>query len=278
MLLALPRDYTKQAAEIAGSLVELNTKLDDQKCHFEQAKAEDQAGPVERKFLTHLQKDIGMVSKCWHGGDYEGNGIFAFLGKRGYGKNSDLSKRGSSRDYTDAIQAAKDIMTSMINTKTWPNADFEYLVTNEIFVTFDQAITPLLDRLVFVADYIMKNRALTDQEIETGNKMCVDYVQFFRETFVRQEIEHIGNVNIRPKHHLLESHVPPFAKKWRSVGLFSESAIETYHADVNKLQVRWSSVKKVEQYLQLCDDESNTKFRQAAKDKALDSKPTASKK
>jgi hypothetical protein len=44
------------------------------------------------------------------------------------------------------------------------------------------------------------------------------------------------------------------------VGLFSESAIETYHADVNKIQARWSSVKKVEQYLQLCDDESNTKF------------------
>jgi hypothetical protein len=44
MLLALAREYTKQAAEIAGSLAELNTKLDDQKCHFEQAKAEDQAG------------------------------------------------------------------------------------------------------------------------------------------------------------------------------------------------------------------------------------------
>ena len=44
MLLALAREYTKQAAEIAGSLEELNTKLDDQKCHFEQAKAEDQAG------------------------------------------------------------------------------------------------------------------------------------------------------------------------------------------------------------------------------------------
>ena len=82
-----------------------------------------------------------MASKCWHGGDYEGNGIFAFLGKRGYGKSSDMSKRGSSRDYTDAIE----------------------------------------------------------------------YAQFFRETFVRQEIEHtlkgIGNVSIRPKHHLLESHL-----------------------------------------------------------------------
>jgi hypothetical protein len=40
-------------------LPELNTKLDDQKRHFEQAEPEEQAWPVERAFLTHLQKDTG---------------------------------------------------------------------------------------------------------------------------------------------------------------------------------------------------------------------------
>ena len=264
-MMYITREYTVKAEQLIKGLADAQHELDDLKSWHDQAREDEKAGPIERKFLLYLQQEIGMVSKCWHGGDYEGNGVFAFLGKFGYGKKTE--KR---RTYKDAIAKLKKILRDMMTDLTWTNRGFEYLVKRSIFVTLDWAISPLLDRLKVVADYLMKNRKLTESEIQEGNKNCVEYVHFFRQTFVNCSEEHkaiIGQVNIRPKHHLLESHVPPFALKWRSIGLFSESAIETYHKDTNKLQTRWKSVQRAEQYLRLCDDNDNQQFLMAAQTK-----------
>ena len=44
-------------------------------------------------------------------------------------------------------------------------------------------LLPTLSKLVGVADYIMMNRKLPDEEIQEGNKLRVEYVQFYRKTY-----------------------------------------------------------------------------------------------
>jgi len=247
-------------------VVALSSEYEKLQKQHEQAQEDEKAGPIEREFLLYLQNEIGMVSKCWHGGDYEGNGIFSFLGKKGYGKKTDKKRK----DYTHAIAQLKQTIQREYKAHTDWCIDMVYTVNYQSLPALDKAILPTLSKLVGVADYIMMNRKLSDEEIQEGNKLCVEYVQFYRKTYAqnKDEIQDIlGKVNIRPKHHLLESHVPKFALKWKSVGMFSESAVETYHADVNKLQGRWSCVTRFEQYFQLCDDEGNARFLEAAKSK-----------
>jgi len=65
---------------------------------------------------------------------------------------------------------------------------------------------------------------------------------------------------------MLESHVPPFAGKFKCIGCHSESPVETLHKDVNGYARLWISVKNKLHLMQLMDDKHNAKFRCAVKD------------
>lgn len=45
------------------------------------------------------------------------------------------------------------------------------------------------------------------------------------------------------KVHILEVHLPAFAEKWGSVGLFAEDAAESIHALMNKLHRRYACIR-----------------------------------
>ena len=73
-----------------------------------------------------------------------------------------------------------------------------------------------------------------------------------------------GNTSIIPKMHILEVHIPAFAREWRTVGFFGEDVIETLHKDYNELNRRYCSVRTVEVKMAVRDDFKNLKFEQAA--------------
>ena len=47
------------------------------------------------------------------------------------------------------------------------------------------------------------------------------------------------------KVHIIEAHLPAFAKRWHTVGLFAEDACESIHALVNVLNRRFACVHGV---------------------------------
>ena len=133
-----------KAASNTSELTQLNSELKDLQALHDQAEEDEKAGEIERGFLSYLQKDIGMVSQCWHGGDYQGNGVFAFLGKRGFGKKTEAKHK----DYRDAIAQLKLLMQNKFDKHEWPNSDFEHRMISEVTPTLNNAMTPTLAKLL----------------------------------------------------------------------------------------------------------------------------------
>ena len=84
----------------------------------------------------------------------------------------------------------------------------------------------LLDSFTIMHKCLMAARRLTDEEIvelrNTANTLGAKFPQMYP---TRQ---------ISPKLHILFIHVPEFAERYRTIGLFSESAFESIHGEFNR--------------------------------------------
>ena len=58
--------------------------------------------------------------------------------------------------------------------------------------------------------------------------------------------------NITPKQHELIHHVPQFARKWRTVGLFREEGMEAKHHEVNGINRVLACMRREEARLAMC--------------------------
>lgn len=77
----------------------------------------------------------------------------------------------------------------------------------------------------------------------------------------------------KPKHHILETHVPIFARVWRCVSRFAEDVVESMHREVNKIMDTLTNLSNQHlKMMQLVDDRLNLLFEQEAR-KEVRTKP-----
>ena len=170
-------------------------------------------------------------------GDWQGNQCKRFLGI--------IKKKDDGKDWKDVLGHLKGLITASDLASKLP------------LITFiDEVFTPLCGKLVEAVEFICKIKPMGDQEIESGCAACVDYVRMFREKM------HVGSehpvlqetFHITPKMHILEAHVPDFARKWRTVGFFGEDVVETLHKDYNSLIRRFCSIRNPHDQMRAIDD------------------------
>ena len=90
-------------------------------------------------------------------------------------------------------------------------------------------------------------RFLTAEEIEQLEDACHSFARKFREWYQGE--------SITPKLHILAVEIPQFARFNRTVGLFSEQRIESFHAEVNKVLTQLDHMgDTTEKYIQLFHD------------------------
>jgi hypothetical protein len=132
----------------------------------------------------------------------------------------------------------------------------------------NNVLMPLCEKLEVVIKFISTTRVMSEDEVEAGCAACTGYVAMYRELLdVASKTKHPvlqENTSIIPKMHILEVHIPAFAREWRTVGFFGEDVIETLHKDYNELNRRYCSVRTVEVKMAVRDDFKNLKFEQAA--------------
>ena len=63
---------------------------------------------------------------------------------------------------------------------------------------------------------------MDDETIEAGCKVCEDYVDLYRRSMHVEKSHPLlkETLSITPKMHILEVHIPEFARQWRTVGSF----------------------------------------------------------
>ena len=127
----------------------------------------------------------------------------------------------------------------------------------------DDVFTPLVTKLTKAIIFISRIEPMQDLQIEEGCKVCEEYVQMYRELMGVGGGKHavlMETISITPKMHILERHVPEFARKWGTVGFFGEDVIETLHKDYNSMIRRYCAVRRVVDQMQIMDDSKNLKF------------------
>ena len=199
-----------------------------------------------------------MVSKTYHGGAYEGPSIL-----RLFGMDKIKTER---RTYKDTVQAMRTTIEQLVK----GNLVSKH-TSNAVYDLLDETFVPLCDKLHKVLLFVTTDKKFSDAEIKEGIQDCKEYVQLFRDKLANMDVPQLRDMaqNIRPKHHILETHIPEFVERWKSIGRFSESVIETYHHECNKVQNRWAAITNRQQYLRCCNDLDERKFEQAAKDNFL---------
>ncbi|XP_074661605.1 uncharacterized protein LOC141914238 [Tubulanus polymorphus] len=93
----------------------------------------------------------------------------------------------------------------------------------------------LFERLRSLYRLYSASRFLSKDEISNMTTQCHDFGRFFTSKF--------PNVNITPKIHILVYHVPEFVNMWGTLGLFSEQALESKHASVNRDNRTFCSIR-----------------------------------
>ena len=104
----------------------------------------------------------------------------------------------------------------------------------------------LINKLVPACKFITRTDLMDDETIEAGIAACECYVAAFR------NMMHIGQSHpvlgqtfwITPKMHIMEVHVPDFARYWTTVGFFGEDPVETLHKDYNQSLRTYNSVRR----------------------------------
>ena len=104
-----------------------------------------------------------------------------------------------------------------------------------------------------------------NQELVAGIWACKQYCSYYRQNFVLDTTPiatAIGKLrSMTPKHHILETEIPIFARKWNTVGLFGEDIAETVHREVNVISNSVTNMKNQPlQLMQYIDDHLNICF------------------
>uniref|UniRef100_A0A7S3NMG1 Uncharacterized protein n=1 Tax=Aureoumbra lagunensis TaxID=44058 RepID=A0A7S3NMG1_9STRA len=104
---------------------------------------------------------------------------------------------------------------------------------------YSQAVANLVARLqpiwsafAKLHDLARACRLLSDREVEELCDACHNASNEARKAY--------PGVHVQLKLHIIEAHLPPFVKHWRSAGLFAEDAVESIHALVNRLNRRFA--------------------------------------
>ena len=77
---------------------------------------------------------------------------------------------------------------------------------------------------------------MTPEKIDQIEKDALWYCETYRTRFPEKAMA-------TPKRHLLEKHLVAFARRWRTLGLFGEDAVESIHALVNRVMLRYRAVR-----------------------------------
>jgi hypothetical protein len=237
---------TDRVAEIDGELQQLSHEHD-------RLEAEGQLGPALQHFTCYMRKEIGAEATVYHGGKLEGNGINRFLG------------------HTDKTHNAKTYDDALTSTLLFVQPQLGAVQHSIIEGVVNHVIRPQCGMLSHVC-YVINSYADLTGHIDEAIACCTGYVKYYRETWAQEPSDsataHVrwahyycgGTRNVRPKLHMLETHVPEFLLKWGSTGIYSESVIEAYHAVANQRRRTFAASADPLQYLQLCDDEDNRKL------------------
>jgi hypothetical protein len=93
-------------------------------------------------------------------------------------------------------------------------------------------------------------RMLEPAEIEYLAVLCGLYAKEFREESrqqwrlnARKKKIDVTQLHLPLKLHILEVEIPKFARRWGSIGLFSEDAAESIHALMNRLNRRYACIR-----------------------------------
>ena len=127
----------------------------------------------------------------------------------------------------------------------------------------NEQCVPLVSKLLEVVKFITAIKPMTSEVIEPGCAACEEYVTLFRQHMVGDGKLHPvlkQKYSITSKMHVLEAHVPVFARLWYTVGFFGEDPVETLHKDFNHMMRTFCSVRNPLEQMQVMDDQKATKF------------------
>jgi hypothetical protein len=176
---------------------------------------------VDGKFVTEyirLKESLGIVAQAYFSGAYVGNHIRTLLKKCG-----------------KIFRALRKIASD----------DEERAKLNAILAPYYKRWTMLYELFKLTK----APRMLEPREIEHIAKLAPLYANELRasvKTEWRREAHGLKKgkrVHLPLKLHMLEAHVPRFARRWGSVGLFAEDAFESIHALMNKLRRSCASMR-----------------------------------
>lgn len=248
--------HTAQA-KLDGALSDKRTV----ETELEELKNNTKKGAAETAMHEFLDKNLGINEAQFHGGDWQGNQCRKFIGTK--------TKKGKEHDnWRQVLTKLKELA---IPPTTTDRANLSY--DPETICKFvDDVLEPLCEKLEVVIKFIQTTRIMDDDEVEAGCSACVEYVRLYRELLdVASKDKHalLGEkTSIIPKMHILEVHIPEFARAWHTVGFFGEDVIETLHKDYNEMDRRFCSVRATADRMSTKDDFKNITFEQACKEAA----------
>ena len=173
-----------------------------------------------------------MESLVYHGGDWAGNACRIFFGLCGKKKNKS--------DYNSVVEYLVEDMVCNYDDElnTMPDTEVEKycLFLREVFLPLCKKIS---DAMLFTES----KEQFSESQLKEGISACKEAVAFYRKELVLKDPIVILQRRITVKHHILESHVAPFAEHHKATSLFSESVVETVHKEVNIYLRRFCSIK-----------------------------------
>ena len=97
-------------------------------------------------------------------------------------------------------------------------------------------------------------RCTTDlmEEIDEMEEAICEFSALYRKTFPEKAC-------VTPKRHLLEAHIVEFARRWGTVGLFSEEAVESIHALINRVLLRYTAIRDREKKMRCVQEAIDAK-------------------
>ena len=165
-----------------------------------------------------------MTSQVFHGGDWQGNSCRAFLRNKAKG---DDSSDETYIAFINNLNLTKKIQEISADTQAKKKAQ-ENLIAflNGVFRSICTKLAPVISAL-------SSTDTFSDEQCDNAADACKEYVRFYREQLstIRKTID---GVNVKPKMHVLETHVPEWLSEWRSVGFFGEDVVESLHAGSGK--------------------------------------------
>jgi hypothetical protein len=173
------------------------------------------------KFVTayeNAKKKIGVDNQAYHSGAITGRQVWLMLKKRVELLQLVLKAADSEEEKKNAATAFASVL------RRWTMA-------YELFGLMKAA------------------RMLEPGEIDHLSDLCSRYAQEFRLEsqkpwrLAARKKKIAKQLHVPLKLHFLQIHVPQFARRWGSVGLFSEDAAESIHALWNRLNRRYACIR-----------------------------------